>query len=162
MRSLCADPGCGGIAAKGRLYCGNCMRRARPHGEDNVTDVDAVLLGERIGRRGNMKYLIARNGLHDCILCGREALPGREYCSDRCRGKARNTGPALYVVGGVKASITAHCERLGMAVGTVYKRMKRGMTVEEALTAPVDEVMSERSKSKWRPQEETEGDDADA
>lgn len=146
LTATCANPGCGGMAAKGKIYCGDCARSARPYGDD-ITDVDTVLLGERLGQKLNWGYRIARHGLHDCALCGREALPGRQYCSNGCRDDARKKKPARYVVDGISASIIKHAKRLGIPQSTVYKRMARGMTAEEALTTPVDEVMSRRSRS---------------
>lgn len=54
--------------------------------------------------------------------------------------KPKSTGRELHTIGGEHRTIIQWCEHYGIRVSTVYSRLNRGMTLEQALTTPVVNV----------------------
>lgn len=145
--SPCADPGCGKLARPGGIFCaGRRLAELVPQDDEDL-DVHVLTLRERLAGDGPWLRRIRRYGTHPCALCGREALPGRRYCSPGCRGVARNQGAAEVELDGVRAPLLEHARRRGLSPGTVYGRLGSGLTPEEALTRPVNEEMRDRRMS---------------
>lgn len=149
----CAILGCGDQAEPGCIYCQECRDRAAEPLNDKEArllqerdDVDVVLLRERLAGKGPMMRRLKRQGTHPCGLCGRPSLPGRQYCSERCRTRARAGERSQVELDGTVATLLEHAARIGLGRSTVYKRLKLGMTPVEALTRPIDLEMR-RSRS---------------
>lgn len=147
----CARHGaCGGIAVPGSIYCESCReergrRRAR-EGEDAV-DLEEATLMERLGGDGPWLKRVRTVGTQKCAWpdCVRACLPGRRYCGSKCRRRVQVEGPPAITINGVKAPLLVHARRVGILPGTVYKRLRLGMTAEEAITTPLDQEMRRRS-----------------
>lgn len=142
----CADPGCGKLARPGGIYCADRRLSAEPVPQDDGDlDIHVLTLRERLADGGPWLRRIARYGTHPCGLCGRQALPGRLYCSPGCRRAVRRQGPAEVELDGVAAPLLEHARRRGLNPSTVYRRLQLGLSPEEALMRPVDQEMRRRS-----------------
>lgn len=141
----CADPGCGAMARPGSIYCGECDGRTeRVPQDDSDLDVHHLTLRERLFERGKLLRRIDRYGTGPCVSCGRPSLPGRQYCSSGCRTRGRR---GTFVIGGKEATLLEHARLFGLNPSTVYRRLQLGMTPIEAITKPIDEMMSSRARS---------------
>lgn len=107
--------------------------------------MDLVLLKERMAGQGSNLERVRDLGTHPCPICDGPALPGRLYCSDVCRTRARaGEGPTV-VIDGIESKPLAHAERLGISKALFYHRIRGGASVEEALTRPLNEEMQRRA-----------------
>jgi hypothetical protein len=57
--------------------------------------------------------------------------------SDQCRNRSSNL---LFVVNGVEKSLVAHCEDAGIGYSAVRLRLKKGMSIEAALSTPLGRI----------------------
>jgi len=137
--------GCGETAEPGAIYCAECRGRAIERLEaDSELDVE-ILIFQEVLEGGPVTRRLERQGTHPCGLCGRPAVPGRQYCSDRCRTRARAGERGQVKLNGMVATFLEHAARRGLGRSTVYKRLKLGLTPLEALTRPVDPEMRRRA-----------------
>lgn len=136
-RDMCAG-GCGRVRAADTIYCAECRNAEEvksPFVERDL-DVHIELMEERFQGGTKWKDRLEEKGTHCCKLCGHPALPGRIYCSPRCRGAAPRVGGAKIKLDGIKASFLEHARRLGIADRTALLRVSRGMNPIEALRRP--------------------------
>jgi predicted nucleic acid-binding Zn ribbon protein len=97
-----------------------------------------LTLRERLAGGGRLMSRLERYGPAECGVCGGASLPGRLYCSSRCRYLARYRGQALRVeLDGIKATPLEHARRIGMGRSTLYRRLQLGLDPATALTVPV-------------------------
>lgn len=136
------------MARPGSIYCPECQKRSsealRAPGEAGELDLDVVTLPGKAGQERAVLRRLERVGTHPCGLCGRPALPGRQYCSEGCRTRARAGERSQVELNGTVTTLLEHADRLGMPWSTIYTRLRRGLTPEQALTRPVDEEMRRR------------------
>lgn len=137
--------GCGALAAAGRIYCYPCLDAPdEPEAPLADPDIQVLVLRERLANGGPIMRRLARYGASACCLCSEPALPGRLYCSDGCRWRARRGQAFKIELDGVVARPLEHAARRGVAPSTLYRRLQLGMSLEAALTVPVNEVMRRR------------------
>lgn len=137
---------CGGTAEPGRIYCRECRRGRGPRylsGQAGEPDpeVEAETLRERLAGGGKHTRRIAKYGHRSCIRCEEPAMPGRLYCSSRCRFQV----PVEIELDGVTMTPIKHAARRGIGHSTFYRRLQLGLSVEEALARPIDEAMRRRA-----------------
>jgi len=139
-RDACSGA-CGRARLPGGPYCAECRdaKKIEPPYVERDLDLHIEVMEERVRGERRWRDRIEKEGTHPCGLCGRPALPGRLYCSPRCRGCAPRVGGAIFVLDGIEASMVQHARRLGLKKDTVIKRVSRGMDPLEALTTPIDE-----------------------
>lgn len=129
--------GCGNLAAGDCLYCEAHRQHVDPDdagpAPDCELDVNTHGLYERLADKP------VERGVSVCAHadCGQPCVAGRLYCSDRCRRRGRRE-PALFTIDGLTASVREHAQARGIDLGTVYARMRDGLTAVEALTRPID------------------------
>lgn len=94
-------------------------------------------------RRQNRALLRATViGIGKCVVCGGgyERRPtdskGKRTCSRACRSIGFNGNVRFVVIDGVRKSLTAWARQYGINQSTLSRRLKRGMNIREALTAP--------------------------
>lgn len=148
---LCRTIGCEGFTESESDFCGACNhgRSQRPPPRvvrPGERDVDLVLLRERMAGGGPHLDRVEDHGTHPCPICEGPALPGRLYCSDVCRARARRGEGLRIVLDGIEAKPLEHAKRLGISEALFYKRIRSGASVEEALTRPLDEEMQRRAR----------------
>ena len=137
--------GCGQLAAPGRIYCAGCVAAPRPPSEGCAEpDVQVLTLSERLAGGGPLTRRLAKYGPSVCGVCGGDSMPGRLYCSGKCRSRARRPGAGEVELDGVTATPLAHADRLGLGRSTLYRRLQLGLSVQEALTRPVNQEMRGR------------------
>jgi hypothetical protein len=79
-----------------------------------------------------------------CGICGRmfertlfEQAEGKtSACSPACKRLAAGSWP-LFAIGSQRDTLTGWAKRYGVEPATVKHRMKRGLSIEQALTAPI-------------------------
>jgi len=121
------------------LYCAECREAQEvksPYTEREL-DMHIEVMEERLQGGTKWRDRIREKGTHTCGLCGRPALPGRLYCSPRCRGTAPRVGGVQFELDGIKASFLGHARRRGIKDKTVLLRVARGMDPIKALTTPL-------------------------
>ncbi len=67
------------------------------------------------------------------------STPGLRAAAEKARSTRREK--RSHIIDGVKATIEAHAARYGVSDSTVRRRVKAGMTLEQALKTPVTPVM---------------------
>jgi len=102
-------------------------------------DIHIEVMEEQFRGEHRWQDRIEEEGTHPCGLCERPALPGRIYCSPRCRGRAPRIGGQVFLLDGIEASLVEHARRLGLKKDTVIKRVSRGVDPIEALMTPLDD-----------------------
>lgn len=135
--------GCGLLAAAGHIYCRPASESAAGD-RDGDLDIDVLTLRDRLADGGRLTRRLSRYGKAFCRLCDSPALPGRLYCSDACRTRARRGDGAVVELDGVVARPLQHASRLGLAPSTLYRRLQLGMSLEVALKKPIDQEMKRR------------------
>lgn len=147
----CRTIGCVGFTEERSRFCSECneARAQKPPPwpvRPSDRDVHRVLLKEALAGGGPHTERMRERGAEECRLCGGPSLPGRTYCSDLCRGRARRRQVGEIVIDGIRAKPLAHARRLGISKGLFYHRRRRGASVREALTRPIDEEMQRRAR----------------
>lgn len=145
----CAVLGCGGTAAPGGVYCRKCQSKAAKPLEETDSeewgDIQLLLFSEKVRGENTTASLIERYGTRPCGICGKPSLPNHQYCSERCRTRARMGEQQMIEIDGIVASVPEHAHRLGIKDNTFYKRMRKGVSIKEALTKPIDKEMRRRA-----------------
>jgi len=106
-----------------------------------VPDIIVLTLSEKLAGGGRYSRRLAKYGPSLCRICCEPSIPGRLYCSDRCRWRARRGEAFTIKLDGIEARPLEHADRLGIGRSTFYRRLQLGLTVTEALTRPIDESM---------------------
>lgn len=124
----------------GNLLCAECREaeEVEPPVVERDLDIYIEVMEERLRGEHRWQDRIEEEGTHPCGLCERPALPGRLYCSTRCRGRVPRVGGRTFLLDGIEASMAEHARRFGLKQDTVFKRVSRGVDPIEALTSPID------------------------
>lgn len=135
---MCAG-GCGRVREAQTVYCAECrdVELVKSPYVERDLDIHIELMEERLKGKTRWKDRLGKEGTHPCRFCGRPALPGRIYCSPRCRGASRKIGGVQVVLDGVKDSLVGHARRRGIKDTTYLMRVFRGHDPIEALKKKV-------------------------
>jgi hypothetical protein len=149
----CRTIGCEDFTEEGSDYCPKCneLRRQKPPPRPvraGERDVEHLLLREAIAGSGPHTRRVRKQGTHPCRICEGPSLPGRLYCSDICRARARRGEAMVVEIDGIKGRPIDHMRRLGVSEAVFYKRLRKGLSVREALTRPIDREMRRRAMCK--------------
>jgi hypothetical protein len=94
-------------------------------------------------------------GLSKCTVCGREyerratAKQTRRTCSRSCATTLRNAGTSHFVtIDGRTKSLTQWALEHGIGQTTLHYRLKRGMNIRDALTAPLHQGRSKAGRAR--------------
>lgn len=103
--------------------------------------------GKRCARDGMRRKRVRLRamiiGVGKCIVCGRayerRAIDRKEKrtCSRSCRTTEFSGNAHFVVIDGVRKSLAAWARHYGLKQPTLHYRLKRGMNIREALTAPL-------------------------